>query len=138
MFPERFMSEERASSSPRPARRPLLDGPPPVDEQPVDGPAVLMATCTPNSAPFWHDDVQRCEHGFQINVLDAELHIVVTIDLPEWESFRPASAGHRLIEHGWMIAPHTRDEQHPETVNGWRAIGSGWVTQVISTEVVTG
>lgn len=90
---------------------------------------LYMATCTPNSAPFWHDDVQRCEHGFQLNVLDDELNIVVTIDLPEWESFRPASAGHRLIEHGWMIRPDTRG---PDTVNGWRAIGSGWVTQVIA------
>src|SRR5574340_1165942 len=101
MFPERFMSQERQSGPPYPAPpRRLAAEPvaaePPVDEQLVDAPALLMATCTPNSAPFWHDDVQRCEHGYQINVLDAELHIVVTIDLPEWESFRPASAGHRL------------------------------------------
>lgn len=125
MYPERFMSEERASGPPRPAR-PVL----------VDAPALFMATCTPNSAPFWHDDVQRCQHGYEINVLDDGLNILATIELPEWESFRPASAGHRLIEHGWMIRPEARDE--PETVNGWRAIGSGWVTQVISTDVVTG
>lgn len=127
-YPERFMpaGQERVSASP---------AVPVVDEQLVDAPALYVATCTPNSAPFWHDDVQRCEHGYQLNVLDSDLHIRCTIDLPEWESFRPASAGHRLIEHGWMIRP---DGRGPETVNGWRAIGSGWVTQVISTDVVTG
>jgi hypothetical protein len=35
-----------------------------------------------------------------------------------------------------MIRPDARDE--PGTLNGWRPIGSGWVTQVIPTEVVTG
>lgn len=86
---------------------------------------VYMATCTPNSAPY---DDGRVEHGFQINVLDDGLSIIETINLPEWEEFRPASAGHRLIEHGFMIRP---DGRGPETVNGWRPMGSGWITQVI-------
>lgn len=85
----------------------------------------LMAACTPNSLP---DDEGDVEHGFQINVLDHNLEILATIDLPDWESFRPASAGHRLIEHGYMIRPDTRT---PETVNGWREVGSGWMTQVM-------
>lgn len=136
MYPERFMAEERASGPPRPAPVPrLVDGPgctpAAVDEQLVDdGPAVLMATCTPNSQPFWDGGEQRTEHGYQINVLDDGLNILATIELPDWETFRPASAGHRLIEHGWMIRP---DARGPESVNGWRAIGSGWVTQVIRT-----
>lgn len=85
----------------------------------------LTATCTPNSYP--HKD-GRVEHGFQINVLDHDLIAITTVDLPDWESFRPASAGHRLIERGWMIRP---DARGPETVNGWRPVGSGWMTQVI-------
>jgi hypothetical protein len=35
----------------------------------------------------------------------------------EWDEFRFASAGHRLIEHGYMIAPEARTS---ETRNGWQ------------------
>lgn len=124
---------ERASG---PVRR--VDGPgctpAVVDVESAPPVTVHMATCTPNSQPYWHDEGgQRTEHGYQINVLDEGLNILATIDLPEWETFRPASAGHRLIEHGWMIRP---DARTPETVNGWRPVGSGWVTQVISTDVL--
>lgn len=135
MYPERFMSEERVSGSPRPAPDARFVDGPGCTPAAVEQPAIMMATCTPNSAPFWHNDEQLCENGYQINVLDASLNILVTIDLPEWDTFRPASAGHRLIERGWMIRPEARNE--PDTVNGWRAIGSGWVTQVISTDVFT-
>jgi hypothetical protein len=83
----------------------------------------LLATCTPNSLP----DADGVEYGFQINVLDDSMAVLATIDLPDWETFRPASAGHRLIEHGYMIRP---DARGPETVNGWRRAGSGWMTQV--------
>lgn len=85
----------------------------------------LMAACTPNSLPDAEGEV---EHGFQINVLDHSMSILVTIDLPDWDSFRPASAGHRLIENGYMIRPDVRT---PETVNGWSRAGSGWMTQVM-------
>lgn len=37
----------------------------------------------------------------------------------DWTSFRPASAGHRLIDHGYMIRP---DARSPEAVNGWRFV----------------
>ena len=84
-----------------------------------------MATCTPNSLPDAGGEVQ---HGFQINVLDASMAILATVDLPDWETFRPASAGHRLIEHGYMIRPDARTSG---TVNGWRQAGSGWMTQVM-------
>ncbi|WP_329318025.1 hypothetical protein [Streptomyces sp. NBC_01262] len=55
--------------------------------------------------------------GYRLRVL-AEDHDSDLLDLPlDWDSFRPASAGHRLIEHGYMIRP---DARTPETVNGWR------------------
>jgi hypothetical protein len=91
-------------------------------------PEPLMAACTPNSLPDADGEV---EHGFQINVLNEGMDILATIDLPDWESFRPASAGHRLIEHGYMIHPEARG---PETVNGWRQAGAGWMVSVIRTE----
>lgn len=86
----------------------------------------LMAACTPNSLPDAEGEV---EHGFQLNVLDDAMVIVATIELPEWETFRAASAGHRLIEHGYMIHPNARAAA--DTVNGWRRVGLGWMTQVI-------
>lgn len=89
---------------------------------------VHTAACTPNSYP--HED-GRVEHGFQINVVDDRMTVLATIDLPEWEHFLPASAGHRLIEHGWMILPHARG---PKMVNGWHHAGIGWITRVIRTE----
>lgn len=85
----------------------------------------LMAACTPNSLP---DAAGEVEHGFQINVLDDGMTVLATIDLPDWETFRPASAGHRLIERGYMIRP---DARGPETVNGWRRAGIGFMTQVM-------
>ncbi|MGY5627488.1 hypothetical protein ACW7N6_38615 [Streptomyces sp. UC1A3] len=88
----------------------------------------LVAACTPNSLP---DADGVTEHGFQITVLDARMAILATINLPEWESFRPASAGHRLIEHGYMIRPDIRT---PETVNGWSQVGPGWMTSVVRLE----
>ncbi|MDX3130618.1 hypothetical protein PV367_12620 [Streptomyces europaeiscabiei] len=57
--------------------------------------------------------------GYRIRVL-AEDHDGDLVDLVfGWDSFRPASAGHRLIEHGYMIRP---DARTPDTVNGWREV----------------
>ncbi|NUV64302.1 hypothetical protein [Streptomyces sp. CAI-85] len=102
-----------------------------VDAVRHDQAADLTAVCTPNSHP---GEDGRVEHGYQLNVLDAELRIVATVDLPEWESFRPSSAGHRLIEHGYMIRP---DARGPETVNGWRQASPGldsWSVPVVRTD----
>jgi hypothetical protein len=85
----------------------------------------LMAACTPNSLP---DAAGEVEHGFQISVLDDGLTVLTTIDLPDWGTFRPASAGHRLIEHGYMIRP---DARGPGAVNGWSRAGLGWLTEVM-------
>lgn len=88
----------------------------------------LVAACTPNSLP---DAGGVAEYGFQINVLDDDMSVLATINLPDWETFRPASAGHRLIEHGYMIRP---DARTPETVNGWSQAGSGWMASVMRLE----
>lgn len=102
-----------------PAARPAAERPAPAPE--------LIAACTPNSLP---DAEGHTEHGFQINVLDDDMAIVATIDLPDWESFRPASAGHRLIEHGYMIRP---DARGPETLSGWTRVGPGFSAPVVRT-----
>jgi hypothetical protein len=91
----------------------------------------LTAVCTPNSHP--HED-GRVEHGFQINVLvlDEQLTTLATIDLPDWETFRPASAGHRLIEAGYMIRPGVDRAD----LNGWTPTANGYTVPVISLEEV--
>lgn len=89
----------------------------------------LTAVCTPNSHP--HED-GNVEHGFQINVLDEQLAILATVDLPDWESFRPASAGHRLIEVGFMIRPGVDRAD----LNGWKPVTNGYTVPVVSIEEV--
>lgn len=89
----------------------------------------LIATCTPNSQP--HGD-GRVEHGYQINVLDDQLTIHATIDLADWENFRPASAGHRLIEVGYMISPGVDRAD----LNGWQRTASGYMVPVVSLDEV--
>ncbi|MXM62184.1 hypothetical protein GR925_01635 [Streptomyces sp. HUCO-GS316] len=72
-------------------------------------------------------------NGYRLRVLaddqDGDL-----LDLAlDWDTFRPASAGHRLIEHGYMIRPDARTS---EAVNGWRKIEGqpgAWSTQVVAT-----
>lgn len=86
----------------------------------------LTAVCTPNSHP--HPD-GRVEHGYQLNViaLDDQLTTLVTVDLPDWDRFRPASAGHRLIEVGYMIRPGIDRAD----MNGWRREASGYTVPVV-------
>lgn len=102
------------------------DDPFPTVEGPRRVPNDLFAACTPNSLP---DAEGHVEHGFQINVMNDAMAILTTIDLPDWETFRPASAGHRLIEHGYMIHPDARGV--PQSVNGWRSVGPGFMVPVI-------
>ena len=101
---------------------------PPKRRRPLGGaPEQLFAACTPNSEPV----AGRAEYGYQINVLDESMKILVTIDLPEWQKFRPASAGHRLIEHGYMIHPDARGQEG--SINGWRRVSLGMMVPVIRT-----
>ncbi|MFJ9907942.1 hypothetical protein ACIRVK_34560 [Streptomyces sp. NPDC101152] len=67
----------------------------------------LTATCT--STP----------DGYRIRVLDEDYGVYLVHLFFDWDSFRPASAGHRLIEHGYMIRP---DARTPNAVNGWREV----------------
>ncbi|WP_157878043.1 hypothetical protein [Streptomyces torulosus] len=82
----------------------------------------LTATCT------------TVPEGYRLRVL-AQGNDEPILDLPfAWDSFRPASAGHRLIEHGYMIRP---DARTPEAVNGWRQVPGQpgtWSAPVIATE----
>lgn len=45
------------------------------------------------------------------------------IPLPHWHEFRPASAGHRLIEHGWTV--HTSAFSDRARMAGWIDQASG-------------
>lgn len=47
---------------------------------------------------------------------------VLKIELPDWETFRPASAGHSLVERGFMTTPDVHCE--PDTMAGWHAAGN--------------
>ncbi|MCX5233884.1 hypothetical protein OG824_01360 [Streptomyces prunicolor] len=57
--------------------------------------------------------------GYRIRVLDEDHGVYLVHLFFDWDSFRPASAGHRLIEHGYMIRP---DARTPDAVNGWREV----------------
>jgi len=56
-----------------------------------------------------------------ITVLDtSDMSERCRISLPEWDEFRPASAGHRLIEHGYMLAPAAYFK--PGNFGGWAVL----------------
>lgn len=89
-------------------------------------PNTLFATCTPNSMP----QAGHVEFGYELNVMNDQLELLATLDLPDWHKFRPASAGHRLVEMGYMIHPNARN---PERVNGWSEVPpfGSWMTRVV-------
>ncbi|MFM9538621.1 hypothetical protein ACKI1I_42770 [Streptomyces turgidiscabies] len=71
--------------------------------------------------------------GYRIRVLDEDHGVYLVHLFFDWDSFRPASAGHRLIEHGYMIRP---DARTPDAVNGWRGVPgqpATWSVPVIPT-----
>lgn len=71
--------------------------------------------------------------GYRIRVLDEDHDVYLVHLFFDWDSFRPASAGHRLIEHGYMIRP---DARTPDAVNGWREVPGQpgtWSVPVIPT-----
>lgn len=77
-------------------------------------------------------DTQHGPNGpFVIAVLNLRRWEVHTrIALPEWEEFRPASAGHRLMERGWMLP--TVVHWWPNRSAGWLMVpGVGWTAPVL-------
>ncbi|MER6204642.1 hypothetical protein [Streptomyces sp. NPDC001642] len=71
--------------------------------------------------------------GYRIRVLDEDHGVYLAHLFFDWDSFRPASAGHRLIEHGYMIRPNARTT---DAVNGWREVPGQpetWSVPVIPT-----
>ncbi|WP_432158208.1 hypothetical protein [Streptomyces sp. bgisy153] len=87
----------------------------------------LTAVCTPNSYP--HED-GRIEHGYQLNVLDQDLTVLATVDLPDWESFHQEAAGHRLADAGFALQPGL-DSSGAE---GWTSAGLGYMAPVVRAE----
>lgn len=66
--------------------------------------------------------------GWKITILrTCDATHAETITLPDWADFRPASAGHRLIEYGYMLpaaahfAPDREAGWHPVPGKGWSA-----------------
>ncbi|GAA0667122.1 hypothetical protein GCM10009535_53690 [Streptomyces thermocarboxydovorans] len=84
----------------------------------------LTAVCTPNSYP--HED-GRVEHGYQLNVLDQDLVVVATVDLPDWESFQQEEAGQRLADAGFALQAGS-DSADAE---GWSPAGLGYMAPVV-------
>lgn len=58
------------------------------------------------------------------------------IDLDGWDSFRPASATHRLTENGFRVLPHLMMD--PTTMGGWTPIHPyQYATRVVRWENIT-
>jgi hypothetical protein len=70
---------------------------------------------------------------FRIVVVDpVSFETLCRIDLPDWNRMRFASAGHRLIEHGYMLHPAART--WPDWINGWKPEpGIGYLAPVVRT-----
>jgi hypothetical protein len=86
----------------------------------------------------------RTESGFTLRVLedgcrDGDKVRNVVREHLDWGDFRPASAGHRLIDLGWIIRPDVRG---PDRVNGWikadPCLGEVWTVPVLRVEEVVG
>jgi hypothetical protein len=84
----------------------------------------LIATYTPNSHP--HEDGQ-VEHGYQLNVLDGDLVVLVTVDLPDWEGFRQEEAADRLADAGFAL----QSGPDSASADGWRPAGIGYMAPVV-------
>ncbi|MET9776200.1 hypothetical protein ABZ023_18400 [Streptomyces sp. NPDC006367] len=85
--------------------------------------AELFAACTPNSYP--HED-GRVEHGYQLNVLDQDLTVLTTVELPDWETFDEEAAGRRLADAGFTL----RSGPDSASPGGWSPAGLGYMASV--------
>jgi hypothetical protein len=98
----------------------------------------LLRSPTQGERPMTTAICSPTADGYVLRVVgDTASSDLVRVDL-DWEEFRPASAGHRLIENGWMIRP---DARGPETVNGWRETPTAaghWSVPVVSTAEAVG
>lgn len=63
--------------------------------------------------------------GYVITVTDYTVapEQLARIDLPDWDHFRAASAGHRLIEHGYAVLPAAHMTK--DRFAGWQAAPDG-------------
>ncbi|MER8237443.1 hypothetical protein [Streptomyces sp. NPDC094049] len=76
--------------------------------------------------------------GWRITVLDSTAgRPALVIDRADWDTWRPASAGHRLIEHCYMVHPGAHFEDGRTA--GWALLPSGrWTAPVRTTADVLG
>lgn len=90
----------------------------------------LIASCTPNSYP---NEDGRVAHGYQLNVLDEDVAVLATTDLPDWESFRPEAAGKHLAAMGFTLLSNP---SYPD-VESWYPAGLGYMAAVTRTHNVS-
>ncbi|MFF9908771.1 hypothetical protein ACF1HU_35825 [Streptomyces olivaceus] len=90
--------------------------------------APYLAVGEPTAGPYgWHFTV--------IRVVDRAT--VLTFDMPKWGEWRPASAGHRLIERGYITSPPAHFE--PDRAAGWESLpDGGWAAPVHPVEDIVG
>ncbi len=74
-------------------------------------------------------------HFYVLTVEDASLALAYTLD--DWTAWRPASAGHRLIDRGYMVSPPAHFED--DRVAGWAPLPGGrWSAPLHLLEDVVG
>ncbi|MFB7312952.1 hypothetical protein [Streptomyces sp. NPDC056192] len=86
----------------------------------------LIAACTPNSYP---NEDGRVVHGYQLTVLDQDIAVLASTDLPGWESFHPEAAGKHLADMGFTLQS---DPSSPDA-DSWSPAGLGYMATVTRT-----
>lgn len=61
--------------------------------------------------------------GWHLHVIGPTGECVASVDLPDWAEWRGASAGHRLIEHGYMVTAASHWEA--DRAAGWVQLAGG-------------
>lgn len=86
----------------------------------------LIAACTPNSYP---NEGGQVAHGYQLTVLDQDVAVLATTELPDWESFRPEVAGKHLAAMGFTL----RSDPSSPDADSWSPAGLGYMAAVTRT-----
>jgi hypothetical protein len=90
----------------------------------------LIAACTPNSYP---GEDGRVEHGYQLTIIDQDISVLATVDLPDWESFHQEAAGKRLADMGFTL----RSDPSSPDADAWSPAGLGYMATVTRTHIAS-
>ncbi|MFE0779130.1 AsnC family protein [Streptomyces sp. NPDC058861] len=91
-----------------------------TQELPAKVPTLREQIADAPGGAFLAEAIPMDPGGYVITVTDykPEPESLLRIDLPGWDYFRSASAGHRLIEHGFQVLPAAHYE--PDRAAGWK------------------